>query len=806
MDDLLSEFLTETSENLEVIDSELIKFESQPNDRAILDNIFRLVHTIKGTCGFLGLPRLEAVAHAGETLLGRFRDGKLTVTPASVTLVLESIDQIKELLGHLEAEQVEPAGDDKALIARLEAAAEGGLEGAAEAAAPAAPTEAPAEPAADAGAQKTPPPGVVAEHGWDADLGRALRPGEVSLADLEAAFASVEPDPDGPGDGSETPPASEAVAVEAAPEAAAEAAPKAAPQAAPKAASSGEAKPSLASQSIRVGVGVLENLMTMVSELVLTRNQLLQMVRHLEDSEFTVPLQRLSNITAELQDGVMKTRMQPVGTAWKKLPRIVRDCSQDIGKKINLVMTGEDTDLDRQVLELIKDPLTHMVRNSCDHGIEMPEDRVMAGKPEMGTLRLSAFHEGGHIIIEIEDDGAGLNTDKIKRKVVEKGLATQEEIDLMTDNQIHRYIFAAGFSTAAKVTNLSGRGVGMDVVRTNIEQIGGTVELNSVEGRGSTFTIKIPLTLAIVSALIVGSGDGGARFAIPQLAVVELVRSGAEGDNRIEYINETRVLRLRDRLLPLLDLADTLGLEPRESERDAVFVVVMQIGGQRFGVVVDEVFDTEEIVVKPLASVLRSGTLFTGNTILGDGSVIMIMDPNGLAQAIGPESEDVERHAESTQDTAVDSREESVSMLIFRAGGPEPKAAPLSLITRLEEVDTNDIERSNGRLMVQYRGALMPLVHISAYGEVRTEGRQAVLVFSDRGRSAGLMVDEIVDIVDERVKIELTADEPGLTGTAVLKGRATEIVDIGHHLTQACPDWFERTETQIGRASCRERV
>jgi len=460
-------------------------------------------------------------------------------------------------------------------------------------------------------------------------------------------------------------------------------------------------------------------------------------------------------------------------------------------------MTGEDTDLDRQVLELIKDPLTHMVRNSCDHGIEMPEDRVMAGKPEMGTLRLSAFHEGGHIIIEIEDDGAGLNTDKIKRKVVEKGLATQEEIDLMTDNQIHRYIFAAGFSTAAKVTNLSGRGVGMDVVRTNIEQIGGTVELNSVEGRGSTFTIKIPLTLAIVSALIVGSGDGGARFAIPQLAVVELVRSGAEGDNRIEYINETRVLRLRDRLLPLLDLADTLGLEPRESERDAVFVVVMQIGGQRFGVVVDEVFDTEEIVVKPLASVLRSGTLFTGNTILGDGSVIMIMDPNGLAQAIGPESEDVERHAESTQDTAVDSREESVSMLIFRAGGPEPKAAPLSLITRLEEVDTNDIERSNGRLMVQYRGALMPLVHISAYGEVRTEGRQAVLVFSDRGRSAGLMVDEIVDIVDERVKIELTADEPGLTGTAVLKGRATEIVDIGHHLTQACPDWFERTETQI---------
>jgi two-component system chemotaxis sensor kinase CheA len=522
----------------------------------------------------------------------------------------------------------------------------------------------------------------------------------------------------------------------------------------------------------------------------------MQMVRHMEDSEFKVPLQRLSSITAELQDGVMKTRMQPIGNAWKKLPRIVRDVSQELGKKINLVMEGQETELDRQVLELIKDPLTHMVRNSCDHGIEMPTDRAMQSKPEMGTLTLKAFHEGGHIIIEIADDGAGLNTGRIRRKAVEKGLVTAAEAEQLSDEQVHRYIFAPGFSTAAKVTNLSGRGVGMDVVRTNIEQIGGTVDLRSTEGSGTIFTIKIPLTLAIVSALIVGAGASGARFAIPQLSVVELVRASKTSDNRIEFVNQTRVLRLRDRLLPLVDLAQSLKLPPRVSNRDASFVVVMQVGGQSFGVVVDEIFDTEEIVVKPLASVLRSAVQFSGNTILGDGSVIMIMDPIGLASAIGRTQKDLEAAVRKEEVAEkVGAGEQSTSMLIFRAGGAEPKAAPLSLITRLEEVDSDAIETSNGRLMVQYRGALMPLVHVSSRGEIR-QGKQPVLVFSDRGRSAGLMVDEIVDIVQEPVRIEIPAEQPGMTGTAVLRGKATEIVDVGYFLSQACADWFQRTEQQ----------
>ena len=374
--------------------------------------------------------------------------------------------------------------------------------------------------------------------------------------------------------------------------------------------------------------------MTMVSELVLTRNQLLEIARRNEDTEFKVPLQRLSNVTAELQEGVMKTRMQPIGNAWQKLPRIIRDLAGELNKDIELEMHGADTELDRQVLDLIKDPLTHMVRNSADHGLETPEQRRAARKPEKGTIRLSAYHEGGHIIIEIADDGRGLNTARIKQKVIEQGLATESEIEKMTEAQIHKFIFAAGFSTAAVVTSVSGRGVGMDVVKTNIDQIGGTIDVKSMPGEGSSFTIKIPLTLAIVSALIVEAG--GDRFAIPQLAVIELVRAQGNSEHRIEHIKDAPVLRLRNKLLPLIHLKKLLKMDGAEaSDAENGFIVVTQVGNQTFGIVVDTVFHTEEIVVKPMSSKLRHIAMFSGNTILGDGSVIMIIDPNGIAQAVG---------------------------------------------------------------------------------------------------------------------------------------------------------------------------
>jgi len=752
MDDLLREFLTETNESLDVVDVELVRFEQDPNNAKILDNIFRLVHTIKGTCGFLGLPRLEALAHAAETLMGKFRDG-MPVTGEAVTLILSTIDRLKDVLGGLEQNQQEPEGSDADLIGQLERMA---MEGTG-----AAPVK--EEPKQEAGT-------LVQQV-----LERPLRPGEVSLDELERAFRET---------ASEAPTIAEKPKAKPAPK-------EAKPKQAKAEGDEDKLDSKIAAQSIRVNVDTLENLMTMVSELVLTRNQLLEIVRRHEDSEFKVPLQRLSNVTAELQEGVMKTRMQPIGNAWQKLPRIVRDLATELGKDIELEMHGAETELDRQVLDLIKDPLTHMVRNSADHGLETPEERRRDGKPEKGTIRLSAYHEGGHIIIEISVYGRGLHTEKIKAKVIANGLANEFDAEKMTEAQIHKFIFAPGFSTAAAVTSVSGRGVGMDVVKTNIDQIGGTVDVKSVFGEGSCFTIKIPLTLAIVSALIVEAG--GDRFAIPQLSVIELVRAQSNSDHRIERIKDTPVLRLRNKLLPLIHLKKLLAMDMGAGTGpENGFIVVTQVGNQTFGIVVDGVFHTEEIVVKPMSTKLRHINMFSGNTILGDGAVIMIIDPNGIAQSVGSAaSTAAEEETEAQRNAAI---EKTVSLLVFRAGTPEPKAVPLSLVTRLEEIDCKKIELSNGRHLVQYRGQLMPLIRVNDDVRVRTEGAQPLLVFSDAGRSMGLVVDEIVDIVEDKLDIQVTSDTPGILGSAVVKGQATEIIDVGHFLPVAFEDWFRRKE------------
>jgi two-component system chemotaxis sensor kinase CheA len=573
--------------------------------------------------------------------------------------------------------------------------------------------------------------------------------------------------------------------------------PAVAKQSAPAAAQAEDApkETSVAAQSIRVNVDLLENLMTLVSELVLTRNQLLQMVRNRDDSEFAVPLQRLSHITTDLQEGVMKTRMQPIGNAWAKLPRIVRDLAVEMHKKIDLQMVGAETELDRQVLELIKDPLTHMVRNSADHGLEDTEGRLAVGKPEVGRILLKAYHEGGHIIIEIEDDGRGINIEKVSAKAIANGLATEAELESLSDQQIQQFIFKAGFSTAEKVTSVSGRGVGMDVVRTNIEKIGGTIELRSTEGAGSTFIIKIPLTLAIVSALIVEAG--GERFAIPQLSVLELVRASNDSSHRIERIHDSPVLRLRDRLLPLVTLSKLLGLEGATDHdisedgtlKDDRFIVVSQVGSTTFGIIVDRVFDTEEIVVKPVAPILRHITLFSGNTILGDGSVIMILDPNGIATQLGEASTDHRDETEKKKELTEVS-DQTTSLLVFRAEKGQLKAVPLALVARLEEIDLETVEYGDDRPLVQYRGQLMPLVNFEGNGELATEGKVPVLVFTDRNRSMGLVVEEIVDIVEERLKIELEGDDDALLGSAIISGKSTDVIDASFYLTQAFGDWF----------------
>jgi two-component system chemotaxis sensor kinase CheA len=725
MDDLLSEFLTEANESISVLDLELVKLEQNPNDPALLGNIFRLVHTIKGTCGFLGLARLEAVAHAAENVLGKVRDGELAVSPTAVSLILESLDCIKMIMSELEAKEVEPAGDDSDLIARLNQLASG------QAIVAAAATEPPA-------AVQSAPVAAIEKTSETAD--------DVSIEVQAEATGSA------------------ARSADAAKESA------------------------VAGQSIRVNVDLLENLMTMVSELVLTRNQLMQILRSQKDSEFTTPLQHLSHVTTELQEGVMKTRMQPIGNAWAKLPRIVRDLALELDKKVDLRMLGAETELDRQVLEMIKDPLTHMVRNSADHGIELPADRVRAGKPEQGIITLNAYHQGGHIVLEISDDGRGLALEKIKKKAVASGLASETELAGMTDQQIQQFIFKAGFSTASQVTSVSGRGVGMDVVRTNIEKIGGTIELKSQEGKGSSFIIKIPLTLAIVSALIVECA--GEKFAIPQISVVELVRAAANSEHRIEELNNTPVLRLRNRLLPLVSLQTLLKLGTTRGQNGGeTFIVVAQVGTYSFGIIVDRVFDTEEIVVKPVAPILRDIAMFSGNTILGDGSVIMILDPNGIAAASG----DITVEESGIREQAVARAShggERTSLLLFQAGGEGPKAVPLALVARLEEIELATVEQSNGKPVVQYRGKLMPLVAIDPSYQIGDKGRQAVLVFADREHTMGLVVDEILDIVEEELAVELVAERPGFMGSAVIAGKATDVIDAGYYLTLAFENWF----------------
>lgn len=765
MDDLISEFITETTEGLAVLDLELVKLEKDPNDAAILGNIFRVMHTIKGTCGFLGLPRLESVAHASENVLGKIRDKQLKASPEAVTLILESLDNIKALIEYLSTNGEEQPGDDSALIARLNQFAETGV-------------------IATAPNGAHPPVNGAADDAFphfkgddDPLIAEALKKmmAEQNVQDISQLKLT---------------PTFEEESNKEKPAEALTASPTAAPAPAQTlkakedkehAAGSEGKEAAGANQTIRVNIDVLETLMQMVSELVLTRNQLMQIVRTKEDKDFMSPLQQLSHITTELQDGVMKTRMQPIGNAWSKFPRLIRDLSRDLGKKIDLKMIGEETELDRQLLEVIKDPLTHMVRNSCDHGLEPPAERIAAGKPETGTVTLSAYHEGGHIIIEIKDDGRGINVSKVKQKAIANGLVTEAAADAMSEKQIAQFIFHAGLSTAEKVTSVSGRGVGMDVVKSNIEKIGGTLDLDSTWGKGSSVSVKIPLTLAIVSVLLVEVSNQ--KFAIPQINVVELVRVAPDAELSMETINDSPVLRLRNKLLPLAILSEILGFptDRKEMMEKEMYIAVCKVGDADFGIIVDRVYDTEEIVVKPVAGILKNISVYSGNTTLGDGSVIMILDPNGVAKTLGAMeiSDSVDA---SAAEKAVAESENLIGFLLFSAGKGAPKAVPLELVSRLEEIDVKDIEVAADYPVVQYRGELMRLITMEKDFSLPASGMVDVIVFNYDKKVIGLIVKEIIDIVHTPFAIKLTtkeSKEQGYLGSMVVAGKSTDVVDVG---------------------------
>jgi two-component system, chemotaxis family, sensor kinase CheA len=515
---------------------------------------------------------------------------------------------------------------------------------------------------------------------------------------------------------------------------------------------------------------------------VLTRNQIVAYSLGVEDAAVGRAAQRLNLIASELQEGVMKTRMQPIDNVWSKLPRVVRDLGLSCGKQVRLEMEGRDTELDKTLLEAVKDPLMHCVRNSVDHGIEHPQVRVAAGKPAEGTLLLRAFHEGGQVNIEIIDDGGGIDPRRVGGKAVERGLVSAEQLSRMSEREILHMIFLPGFSTAATVTNVSGRGVGMDVVKTNIEKIGGTVDVTSVVGRGTTFRIKIPLTLAIIPALTVTCA--GDRYAIPQVSLVELVRldAGSRGAGKgIEHISGAPVLRLRGNLLPLMHLDEQLGLPGRVDGSGATFIVVLQSDDRQFGLVVHEVLDTEEIVVKPLGSQLKGIGVYAGATILGDGAVALILDCLALAQQAHVVPAAGDRDIDDRGAAAGTAAEPSEPLLIVDCGGSRRAAIPLAMVTRLEEFALDAVERVGSREVVQYRGRILPLVRMAqflgAHGDDAAQ-RLQVVVYSAAGRSVGLVVEAILDITEEVLTARSDLDDHGVLGSAVVQDRITEMLDV----------------------------
>ncbi len=733
IDNVMKEFLVESHEGLDMLDRELVQIEANPKDRASLDLIFRTVHTIKGTCGFFGLPRLERLTHAGENVLSAIRDGLMPWSGEVTSAMLALVDAIRGMLASVESTGTDGEDDCLDLIERFEAFLAAG-EGEPDAAtrpitlglAPSAMHEVPPALPEAATADPVEPEEIPST---------AELPGEVPR-ELATAGSGVSSSREG-----------------------------------------------VAGGNIRVNVSLLDRLMNLVGELVLARNQILQHSTNRKDASFLGTSQRLNLITTELQEGVMKTRMQPIGTIWDKFPRLVRDLAVICRKQVRIEMEGRGTELDKTIIEAIKDPLTHIVRNSLDHGIEPAEERARKGKPATATLRLRAYHESGQVNIEISDDGGGIDPQRIARKAVERGLITPDAAARLNTHDLIQLIFLPGFSTAEKVTNISGRGVGMDVVKTNIEKIAGSVDIDSRLGKGTTVRIKIPLTLAIIPALIVESA--GQRFAIPQVNLLELVRlEGEQVAKSVEWIHGAPVYRLRGRLLPLVYLNRLFGLEAEgpSADRDGMNVIVLQADDRQFGLVVEGIADTEEIVVKPLAKQLKSIEIFAGATIMGDGRVSLILDVAGIAKQSRLQARQRDRHAfeQVEKATGVD---ESNFLLLVQVGERQRLAVPLGLVDRLEEIPGDELESSLGEDVVQYRGQIMPLLPLGSALRLgpaapKSAGHLQVVVYSEEGRSVGLVVSRILDIVRSPVEVQRSAATVGILGSAVIQGQVTDLVDL----------------------------
>ncbi len=837
MDDIVREFIVESYENLDQLDQDLVALEDKPGSRELLGSVFRTIHTIKGTSGFLAFGKLEALTHGGENLLAELRDGKRPMTQRTTDVLLKMVDAVRDILAAIEATGVEGDADMSGVVADIQAVLDDPSDGAgaqAEVAEePAAPqgqgqaeeettmepheTEPALEPAPRTTNTKKPRAAAARKPKTTTAKPKAAAPKttrsrkSIAAAPMPSATLSAPVDDayfddlDGEADAdafeSETvtekareaevelkviAPNPEHVANDPATSAAAQTQEQTVKD------RDGGPTRSASEQSIRVDVDVLDALMCHVGELVLARNAMTRLAGDLGDASLVRASQRLSLIATELQQGVMKTRMQPIEHLWAKVPRMVRDISTSLGRQVRIEMIGQDTELDRGLLEAIKDPLTHLIRNAIDHGIEPPAVRQEMGKPVQGVLTLRAFHQGGQVVVEISDDGKGVDPAVIGAKAIERGLRTHGQVAEMSTQDLLQLLFLPGFSTAATVTNVSGRGVGMDVVRTKVESIGGVVDVQSTVGLGTTWRLRIPLTLAIMPALTVECS--GETYAVPQVSLLELLAID-EKQTGVEYVGDAPVFRLRGKLLPLVDLRDVLGRPARDSLVGAVVVVLHSDGGP-FGLVVDQVLNTEEIVAKPIASAVKSIGLYAGATLLGDGSVSLILDVGAVARrALDVDLQEAMKKV--TVDAVGASKTEP--MLIVSVGEGRQIAMPLGAVTRLERLNSSVIEQVSGSAVMQYRGKITPVADLAQFlGDGGTSREEFAVVVCTRGHhTVALVANEVVDIVDCATSDFSEVSGYGLLGSIVIKDRVTELLDLHSAVASADPGFYDAEDAEL---------
>ncbi len=737
VDPIIQEFLVESLENLEEVDRDLVGLEKDPENSEKINRIFRAIHTIKGTCGFLEFSLLESLAHSGEHLLSKLRDGKLEVSSGTTSLLLRLADAIRDILKRVEASGSDSGEDFEELREKLLATA----------------SRASDERVAENINEKEEKPDTQAQ--------KAVSGGKqpkISLAGAETEQKRPSSEhSSGTRLAGRTPATSQ--------------------------------KPSSLNETfVRVDVRILDRLMNLVGELVLTRNQLL-------GSQTTDPveasaIQQLNHITGELQAGIMQTRMQPVSKILGRFPRLVRDLATSCNKKAELTIEGQETELDRSLIEAIRDPLTHLVRNAVDHGLETPSERKEASKPELGRIWIRAFHESGQVTLEIEDDGRGIDFEEIREKAIEKGIVPRSYAEQLDRDECLRLLFTPGFSTSQSVSNISGRGVGLDVVRSNIEKVNGMIDLESQPGKGTVFRLRIPLTLAIMPAIVLRCA--GQLYAIPQSSVKELVRAdeGGEG-HRIEKIHGAPVLRLRGSLLPLLSLRKELQLDS-DDDPASPSILVVQAGDRRFGLIIDDVEDTQEIVVKPLGSMLERIPIYAGATIMGDGKVALILDTLGLAQRahVIAESSEIRNQVEAP----VLLNEMKEGFLIFRSPDDGRMAVHLGPLIRLEKFREEKVEHLGGTRAIQYRGDILPLVPVlellperrkNVRALEKVEGEINVAIFESGGQTVGLLIGPVVDIVEEEIEVRRPASRDGVSQVIVVDGRVTELLDVDDLVNKA---------------------